>query len=84
MKREGGHEGLAGGAYGTEEHRCSELYHDHTFRTSGFSEKFTAFGASRTIGVGRADWLRASPPSEPYGRISRIRLSGRWSYLRED
>jgi hypothetical protein len=24
------------------------------------------------------------PPSEPDGRISRIRLSGRWSYLKED
>ena len=31
------------------------------------------------IGVGRA---AAPPPSEPYRRISRIRLSGRWSYLR--
>src|SRR4051812_5734054 len=26
----------------------------------------------------------APPPSEPYRRISRIRLSGRWSYLEED
>jgi hypothetical protein len=28
--------------------------------------------------------LSAPPPSEPYRRISRIRLSSRWSYLQED
>ena len=33
------------------------------------------------IGVGRADWFRLPPPSEPDVRISRIRLSSRWSYL---
>ncbi len=35
----------------------------------------------KTIGVGKAF---ASPPSEPDWRISRIRLSSRWFYLRED
>jgi len=35
------------------------------------------------IGVGKADYS-ASPPSEPYVRFSRIRLSGRWCYLLED
>ncbi len=35
------------------------------------------------IGVGRAG-LAVPPPSEPDRRFSRIRLSSRWSYLRED
>ena len=33
------------------------------------------------IGVGR---VSPPPPSEPYGRISRIRLSSWWFYLNED
>ena len=33
------------------------------------------------IGVGR---VSPPPPSEPYGRISRIRLSSWWFYLDED
>jgi hypothetical protein len=37
------------------------------------------------IGVGRAKGIAlAPPPSEPDGRISRIRLSGWWFYLIED
>ncbi len=35
------------------------------------------------IGVGSAG-CPAPPPSEPDRRVSRIRLSGRWSYLKED
>jgi hypothetical protein len=34
------------------------------------------------IGVGKGCW--PSPPSEPDVRVSRIRLSGWWFYLRED
>jgi serine/threonine protein kinase len=36
------------------------------------------------IGVGGVGWSRLPPPSEPDRRVSRIRLSSRWSYLRED
>jgi hypothetical protein len=35
------------------------------------------------IGVGKTG-CPVSPPSEPYVRVSRIRLSGWWFYLRED
>jgi len=35
------------------------------------------------IGVGKACY-QASPPSEPDVQFSRIRLSSRWFYLRED
>jgi hypothetical protein len=37
----------------------------------------------KSIGVGRTGYP-VPPPSEPYVRISRIRLSGRSFYLRED
>ena len=32
----------------------------------------------------KARLVSGSPPSEPDGRFSRIRLSGRWFYLWED
>ena len=35
-------------------------------------------GNNKVIGVGTAGLIPAAPPSEPYGRISRIRLSSRW------
>ena len=36
------------------------------------------------INMRRESRSAVPPPSEPDARISRIRLSGRWSYLQED
>jgi len=43
----------------------------------------TALARLREIGVGRVG-LATPPPSEPDGRISRIRLSSRWLDLQEE
>src|SRR5690606_2381285 len=43
---------------------------------AGIQAKIGAPCAHRPIGVG--EQYRCSPPSEPYGRFSRIRLSGQW------
>src|SRR5690606_35580516 len=43
---------------------------------AGIQAKSGAPCAQRPIGVG--EHYRCSPPSEPYGRFSRIRLSGQW------
>src|SRR5690606_7661483 len=43
---------------------------------AGIQGKSGAPCAQRPIGVG--EQYRCSPPSEPYGRFSRIRLSGQW------
>jgi len=52
---------------------------------SGLSGPFHKYGHiwADPIGVGRVE-LSTPPPSEPDGRISRIRLSSRRCYLRED
>ena len=63
---------------------ASNVFHGFLL-SGGIFTQIDVPGATKTLDRGREGPLAwASPPSEPDWRVSRIRLSSRWSYLKED